>query len=100
LRMLELYDDMEAQLAKGAWLVDSQYTIADAALTPYVVRLDHLDILGLLDGHPRVLDWYNRLKARPSFQKAIVEWENPEYLTLMKQQGKDNWPKVRQVAIR
>lgn len=100
LRMLELYDDMEAQLATCSWLVDTQYTIADAALTPYVVRLDHLDILGLLDGHPRVLDWYNRLKTRPSFQKAIVEWENPEYLTLMQQQGKDNWPKVRQVAIR
>ena len=70
LRMLELYDDMEAQLATCSWLVDSQYTIADAALTPYVVRLDHLDILGLLDGHPRVLDWYNRLKNAPKLPKG------------------------------
>jgi glutathione S-transferase len=100
LRMLELYDDMETRLARDPWLADSQYTIADAALTPYVVRLDHLDILALLDKHPRVLDWYSRLKSRPSFQKAIVEWENSQYLTLMKQQGRDNWEKVRQLAIR
>jgi hypothetical protein len=26
------------------------------AIRPYVVRLDHLDIMGLLDEHPRVLD--------------------------------------------
>jgi len=69
-------------------------------LTPYVVRLDHLDIMGLLDGHPRVLDWYNRLKSRSSFQKAIVDWENREYLTLMKKQGRENWTKIRQLAIR
>jgi glutathione S-transferase len=91
---------METRLARDPWLADSQYTIADAALTPYVVRLDHLDILGLLDKHSRVLDWYSRLKSRPSFQKAIVDWENSQYLTLMKQQGRDNWEKVRQLAIR
>lgn len=100
LRMLELFDDMEARLKEGPWLVGSQYTVADSAFTPYVVRLDHLDVMGLLDKHPRVLDWYSRLKARPSFQKAIVEWENPEYLKLMKQQGRDNWTKILQVAIR
>jgi glutathione S-transferase len=100
LRMLELYVDMETRLARGPWLADSQYTIADAALTPYVVRLDHLDIMGLLDEYPHVLDWYNRLKSRPSFQKAIIDWENSQYLTLMKQQGRDNWEKIRQLAIR
>jgi len=99
-RMLELYDDMEARLIEHPWLVGQQYTIADAALTPYVVRLDHLDIMGLLDRHPRVADWYDRLKARPSFQNAIVKWENPDYLALMKRQGRENWLKVRQVAAR
>jgi glutathione S-transferase len=99
-RMLDLFDDMEARLAEGPWLVGSQYTVADAALTPYVVRFDDLDIMGLLDGCPRVLDWYKRLKSRPSFRKAIVEWENPGYLTLMKRQGRDNWTKIRRLAIR
>ena len=97
-RMLELYDDMEARLAEHPWLVGPDYSIADASFTPYVVRLDHLNILGLLDGHPRVMDWYNRPKARPSFQDAIVKWENPDYLALMKRQGRESWNKIRQVA--
>jgi glutathione S-transferase len=97
-RMIELYDDMEAELVEHPWLVGAKYTIADAALTPYVVRLEHLDILGLLSGHPKVLDWFNRLKTRPSFQDAIVKWENPNYLALMKLQGRENWNKIRQIV--
>jgi len=96
-RMLALYDDMEAALAGEPWLVGAQYTIADAAFTPYIVRLDHLDIMGLLDGHPRVLDWYARIKARPSFADAIVRWENPDYLSLMKRAGAENWPKIKAI---
>ena len=97
-RMLALYDDMEAALARHRWLVGDQYTIADAAFTPYVVRLDHLDIMGLLDGHKRVTDWYRRLQARPSFADAIVRWENPDYLELMKRAGRENWPKIKEIA--
>ena len=97
-RMLELYDDMEAALARHPWLAGDRYTISDAAFTPYVVRLDHLDIMGLLDGHPRVLDWYRRIQARPSYAPAIVRWENDKYLTLMRRQGRENWPKIKAIA--
>ena len=96
-RMLQLYDDMEAQLAEHPWLVGAEYTIADASFTPYVVRLEHLDIMELLSRHPKVLDWYSRLKARPSFQDAIVKWKNSDYLTLMKRQGRENWDKIAQI---
>ena len=98
LRLLELYRDMDRTLGQHAWLAGDAYTIADAAFTPYVVRLDHLDVLGLLDGTPRVADWYRRIKARPSFQDAIVRWENPDYLGLMRQKGRDSWPKIREIA--
>jgi glutathione S-transferase len=99
-RMLELYDDMEAALARHSWLVGDRYSIADAAFTPYVVRIDHLDIMGLLDGHPRVIDWYRRLQARPSFANAIVRWENPDYIALMKRQGQENWLKIKEIAAK
>src|SRR5262249_21722986 len=96
-RMLALYDDMEDALAEHKFLVSDEYTIADAAFTPYVVRLDHLDIMGVLENHPRVLDWYERLKARPSFQPAITRWENEKYLTLMKTVGRESWPKIQKI---
>jgi len=37
-RMLALYDDMEDALAEHRFLVSDDYTIADAAFTPYVLR--------------------------------------------------------------
>jgi glutathione S-transferase len=96
-RLLTLYRDMDNALASHAWLAGDKYSIADAAFTPYVVRLDHLGVLGLLDGTPRVTDWYRRLQARPSFQEAIVRWENPGYLELMKRQGRESWPRIKQL---
>ena len=96
-RMLALYDDMEDALAEHRFLVSDDYTIADAAFTPYVLRLDHLDIMGVLENHPRVLDWYRRLQQRPSFQLAITHWDNEKYLTLMKQSGCENWPKIQSI---
>jgi glutathione S-transferase len=43
---------MDNALASHAWLAGDGYTIADAAFTPYIVRLEHLDMMGLLDRTP------------------------------------------------
>jgi glutathione S-transferase len=96
-RLLTLYRDMDDALASHAWLAGDGYTIADAAFTPYIVRLEHLDVMGLLDPTPRTADWYRRIKARPSFQTAIVQWENAAYLDLMKREGRENWPKIKEI---
>ena len=96
-RLLTLYRDMDKALASHAWLAGDSYSIADAAFTPYIVRLDHLDVMGLLDPTPRTADWYRRIKARPSFRLAIVQWENGKYLELMKRQGRENWPKIKEI---
>jgi len=89
---------MDAAMVNHVWLAGNQYSIADAAFTPYVVRLEHLDVLGLVDPTPRVADWYRRIKARPSFEAAIVRWENTGYLQLMKRQGRENWPKIERIV--
>ena len=96
-RLLTLYRDMDNALGSHAWLAGDSYSIADAAFTPYIVRLEHLDVMGLLDPTPRAADWYRRIKARPSFQAGIVGWENAKYLELMKRQGRENWPKIKEI---
>jgi glutathione S-transferase len=97
-RMELLLTEMEEALARHAWLVGDAYTIADAAFTPYLVRLDHLNILRMTEGRPHVIDWYRRIKARPSFADAIVKWENADYLTLMRARGDEAWPKVQEIV--
>jgi glutathione S-transferase len=99
-RMAQLLDEMEEELAQHPWLASDEYTLADVAFTPYLVRLDHLNILGMIAGRPRVADWYARCQARPSFADAIVKWENPKYLSLMRARGDQHWPQVQAIMAR
>jgi glutathione S-transferase len=96
-RMVQLLDEMEEALSASQWLVGPQYTLADVAFTPYLARLEHLNILQMIDARPSVAKWYERCKARPSFAAAITKWENPDYLQLMKRRGAENWPKVQEI---
>ena len=43
---------MDEALANHAWLAGDEYSIADAAFTPYVVRLEHLDVMGARSDPP------------------------------------------------
>jgi glutathione S-transferase len=89
---------MQEALQSHRWLADEKYTIADAALTPYIARLEHLNILGMIDSRPNVVDWYARIKARPSYEDGIGKWENPDYLNLMKSRGAEAWPHVQRIV--
>jgi glutathione S-transferase len=96
-RMVQLLDEMEETLGTSLWLAADDYTLADVAFTPYLARLEHLDLLGMIDERQRVAEWYRRCKARPSFHEAIVKWENAGYLGLMKQRGAESWPQVQRL---
>jgi glutathione S-transferase len=96
-RMRQLLGEMDEALSQHAWLAGDTYTIADAAFTPYLARLEHLAILGMADDRPHVRDWYARIMARPSFADAITRWENPDYLALMTARGREAWPKVQEI---
>jgi glutathione S-transferase len=88
---------MDEALSEHAWLAGDAYTIADAAFTPYLARLEHLAIFGMADDRPHVRAWYDRIKQRRSFHDAITSWENPDYLALMTERGREAWPKVREI---
>ncbi len=90
-RLVQMLDEMEEALSKHEWLTGNAYTLADVAFTPYVLRLEHLNILQILDRYPRVAAWYARCKQRPSFETALRKWENPDYLKLMHKGGEDHW---------
>jgi len=97
-RFVKLLTDMERTLIQTEWLAGDDFSIADIAYIPYFTRLEHLHLIGLLDNHPRVTDWYERTKARPSYEEAVSKWLNGKYLTLMEEKGRDTWSMVKKVV--
>ena len=69
--------DIDAALELGLYLAGNSYSLADAALTPYVHRLWLLGCEELWSkDRPRVGEWYERIKARPSFAEVFTKYEN------------------------
>lgn len=69
--------DIDAALELGPYLAGDKYSLADAALTPYVHRLWLLGCEELWSrDRPRVQEWYARVKARPSFAEVFTKHEN------------------------
>lgn len=95
-----LLEDMEGALDKHSWLAGEDYTLADVSLTSYINRVAELQLHPLWESaRPRVTDWFARVRARRNFQIAFGEFPYESYSKLMKEQGKQQWPKV-EAALR
>ncbi|MEJ2088054.1 MAG: glutathione S-transferase family protein [Gammaproteobacteria bacterium] len=66
-----LFDRAEETLADAPYLTGVAFTLADAAFLPYVLRVDHLNLVGLLRGRSALDDWYRRVQERPSYHTAV-----------------------------
>jgi glutathione S-transferase len=88
---------METTLCEQRWLAGNKFSLADIALAPYMHRLFDLNMLVMCEKRAAVLDWYERLKARPSWQIAIVDWNDQKYLDGMHKHGKESQDLVEQV---
>ena len=93
-RIGKLLADMDGTLGERNWLAADTYSLADAGLTPYLVRLEHLSLSCLWDERPRLARWYERIKARASFIPAIEAWLKSSERNLMREQGAANRPRA------
>jgi glutathione S-transferase len=63
---------MEKALAEGPWLLGAQYSLADIVVTPLIDRMWDLGYAPLWETkHPRVAEWYERIRARPAYRDAF-----------------------------
>jgi len=70
-RLRETVMRMDRALANGPWMVGEQFTLADVALVPTLVRMMDIGLDKVWVDRPRVVDWLERVQARPSFAKAF-----------------------------
>ena len=79
--------------AQGGWLAGPDFSLADIAAVPYVLRLDLLRMARLWDRHPGVAAWYKRVLARPSVKTEILDRMTVEDHAPFKEL-QDPWPRV------
>jgi glutathione S-transferase len=98
----QLYDSylgkMETALARQPWLAGERFSLADIAVTPYVNRLDMLGMAQMWTrSRPRVTDWFERIKARPTFKVAFLDWCPPDLTADLMTFGRQSWPSVERL---
>jgi len=87
---------IEAAMADGPYIAGQDWSLADAAATPYVWRLDKLKLARLWDKRPGVAGWYERVRARPSFKVAVDDWLTSADIERYAN-APDPWPKVQEI---
>ena len=74
-------------LDQAPWLAGDEYSLADAAMLPYVCRLEDLGMSWMWNGERASTGrWLDRCKARPNYS-GIADYLDPKYLTLMRESG-------------
>jgi glutathione S-transferase len=97
---IRLYDRylhrMEEALSDREWLVGDDFTVADIALAPYINRLDmmSMDAMWRHGRLPRLEDWFERIRARPSFKSSFLDWIPQGLKNDLATNGAKSWPEI------
>ncbi len=69
-RLARTYERMDTAIADsgGPWLLGKDITLADIAVMPSLVRMDDLGRSNMWEKYPRVVRWYELIRAHPSFK--------------------------------
>ncbi len=91
-------DRMQADLEQSEWLAGDTFSLADIGLTPYVNRLDMLGMSSLWEGtRPRVAEWFEAIKARPTFKPSFLDWCSEDLTNDLKNYGSQSLDGVHRV---
>jgi glutathione S-transferase len=85
---------MDQGLQSGPYLVGNDFSLADCAVIPYILRLELLKLRGLWDRYPAVEDWWNRVRERPSVKAAIFDRMSEADWAPFRNLAPDPWPTV------
>lgn len=93
----KMLSDMEDALNKHEWLAADSYGLADIALTPLIERLTELQCHEMWeDSRPKLTAWWEKIKARPSYEACLGVTPNPEKPT-HEAAGKKSWAEIKKL---
>lgn len=96
----QFVDDLDRALDGHEWLVGGRFTLAEVAVVPFVTRLEMVAMDALWTGgrRPRVQAWWDRLQARPSWQRQVHDAFPASARERMRERGQQAWPVVAQIV--
>ena len=59
----------------GPWICGKTYSLADITIAPILDRMEYLNLLRVLENSPRVLNWFDQIKARTAFSTAAPPFD-------------------------
>jgi len=86
---------MADSLKGGAYLAGDSFSNADAAVIPYILRLELLKLSGMWESYPAIADWWARMRERPSVEATIFKRMSDADWAPFKELAPDPWPKVQ-----
>ena len=70
-RLRQTVERIDAAIAKDSqWLAGNAISLADLCVLPTIVRMSDIDLENVWSDLPNMTNWYARIRARPSFDKA------------------------------
>ena len=89
---------MDETLGRQAFLAGDSFSLADAAVLPYVNRLDMMQMSELwTNTMPHLTRWFAEMKSRPSFKPALLDWCPPDLTEDLRRNGPQSWPGVKRL---
>ncbi len=90
---------MEAQLAESRWISGERFGLADATVTPYILRMDQMGMTPMIAAAatPRLSEWFARVQALPSYKTAVDDWMIPGLAGMFREKGEALWPEVERI---
>jgi glutathione S-transferase len=85
---------MAASLKDGSYLAGESFSNADCAAIPFILRLELLKLSGLWD---RYVEWWARMRTRPSVKAAIFDRMTEADAAPFKNLAPDPWPTVQRL---
>jgi glutathione S-transferase len=91
-KLLHMIDDA---VKEGPYLAGDAWSLAEAAVIPYVLRLELLQMSRLWDRYPGVAKWWEQVKHRRSTEQAVWSRMGEGDWAPFKSIKDDPWPKVQ-----
>ena len=86
--------DRQIESNGGPWLMGEQYTLADAAALPYIMRLDNLTFDFMWKDKPAITAWYQQSLERKNAVDLLQRNHSQELADLVEKYGAEAREKV------